>query len=172
MAVLPPPGNKHDFYAAPNGSFDLATMPGGVVDFSPNHTPIRLQRGDGGFGAHHIAAKHGVWLDRHKKTVTEMVWEKLQQPGLIYTTEDASKLKVTMRFPPPALLLLRHISSAQPFFTVVSLYLLEGAVDGEPLGQYPTSGQTQMPAFSLPPPKPVPIITTKKPKKIWLDSGA
>jgi hypothetical protein len=65
MAILPRAGNRYDFYTA-NDSVDFAIFPAGIIDYVAKDTPIRLQRGDGGFGAVHIAKSHGPWLDKHK----------------------------------------------------------------------------------------------------------
>lgn len=162
MAQIPPLGKKFDFYTF-IGESNLATIPAGTHPMQPSDAPVRLQRGDFGWGAIHIARDHGHWLDRNKMQVHEMVWAKLQHPGGIYNTEEVDKLKISLRISPSALLILRFIPRYQ-FFTVVSLYLHPDELDGEHIGQYPGNGlQGPAPNLTLPLP-PAPVVVTYKRK--------
>lgn len=164
MAQIPPLGNKYDYYTH-NGLIDLAIIPGGTHPDQPDDAPVRLQRGDFGWGAIHIAKDHGHWLDKNKMQVHEMVWTKLQHAGGIYNTEDDNKLKISLRISPSALLILRFIPR-YCFYTVVSLYLHPNGLDGEHIGHYPGNGKLgAAPNLILPiPPVPVPVKVIYKKK--------
>jgi len=164
MAQIPPLGNKLDFYSR-NGVTDLAIIPGGTHPDQPADAPVRLQRGDFGWGAIHIATKHGHWLDKNNLQVHEMVWFKLQQAGGIYNTEEEDKLKISLRISPSALLILRFIPR-HGFFTVVSLFLHPNGLDGEHIGHYPGNRmQGAAPNLILPiPVVPVPVKVIYKKK--------
>lgn len=162
MATIPPAGNKFDFYAV-NGVANLAVIPGGTHKAQPADAPIRLQRGDPGWGAIHIAQKHDHWLAKNSMEVHEIVWTKLQQQGGIYSTEEEDKFKISLRLSPSALLILRLIPRSLPFFTVVSIYLHPSELDGEHIGKYFGSGTTgPVPALCLPAPPQPPKITYKR----------
>jgi len=158
MLTVPPPGDPYDFYAAADG-LDIGIFPGGLVPDIPADLPIRLQRGNGQWGALHIATKHGHWLKKQGLDVHEMVWHKLRQRGAIYTTEENGKLKISLRISPAALVVLRLISSgAEVFMTVVSVYFHPKALDGTKLAEYkPAEGlpagdrKLVYPLYSLPP---------------------
>ena len=93
--------NKTEFgFWTVNGSPDFAWMPSGRVPVTrcSRPVPIRLQVGTREWGAQHIALRHGSWLAQHGVSAAEMVHLKLSQPGSIYATEEASKLKVNHPF--------------------------------------------------------------------------
>ena len=160
MAYIPPPGNKFDYYTF-NGTSDLAFIPAGIHPAQQQDAPVRLQRGDAGWGAIHIAKDHGHWLDINKMQVHEMVWKKLQHAGGIYSTEDVGKLKITLRISPSALLILRFIPKSN-FYTVVSLYPYPNRLDGDHIGHYSGNGkQGPMPNLSLPI-SSAPVVTYKR----------
>lgn len=163
MATLPPHGDKYDFYSA-NGVIDFAYFPNAIlsdIGVDGIDIPIRLQRGDAGFGAVHIVREHGRWLDLHKLDAVSMVWLKLQGNGKIYTTEEDDKLKINLYLHPKALLVLRFIPKKEPFFTVVTTYLSDGSLDGDELGHYPGHGNNVTPIFTLPEPKKKPTVIVK-----------
>lgn len=164
MATLPPHGDKYDFYSA-SGVIDFAYFPNAILNdigVDGIDIPIRLQRGDAGFGAFHIVKEHGRWLDLHKLDVASMVWLKLQGNGKVYTTEEDDKLKINLYLNPKALLVLRFIPKKEPFFTVVTTYLSDGVLDGDELGHYPGNGECTIPNIILPPPKKKPTVIIKK----------
>lgn len=163
MPIVPDDGNKYDFFAC-DGNDEFGVFPAGLVEGFDDPTPIKLQRGDRSWGARHIAIKHGVWLDKSKLEVHEMVWRKLREGGAIYSAESDDKLKLSLRISPTALLILRYIS-AQQFFTVVSVYAHPYELDGTKLNRWPGQAFTgAMPAFCLPAPAPVaqPTVVVKK----------
>jgi hypothetical protein len=170
MAILPRAGNRYDFYTA-NDSVDFAIFPAGIIDYVAKDTPIRLQRGDGGFGAVHIAKSHGPWLDKHKVDVATMVWSKLQGSGKVYTTEESEKHKIDLRFNPQALAVLKYkcIRGQSPFFTVVTMYLPEGTLDGEVIGHYRGKGGGMPPVFALQE-QIKPVVSYKTKRKLELPS--
>lgn len=152
---------KYDFYSV-NDTIDFAYMP--IIEGITDKTiPIRLQRGDSSFGSTHIDYKHKAWLQKNKTTAPEMVWIKLQQSGFIYTTEEDDKLKVVMRMPPAALVVLRFIEAREPFFSIVSVYFREGQLDGTKLGIYPSTKNDATPEFTIPDlPKTATVFIKKK----------
>lgn len=159
MPSVPEAGNSYDFYEF-GGCDEFAIFPGGLIEGFDDPTPIKLQRGDMSWGARHIATKHSAWLTKNKLEVHELVWRKLREPGNIYSTEDASKLKLSLRISPTSLLVLRYFE-AKRFFTVVSAYVHPSQLDGLHLGRWPgRSEAAPMPAFCLP---AVPIRATGVP---------
>ncbi|HTQ35438.1 MAG TPA: hypothetical protein VMH77_00225 [Steroidobacteraceae bacterium] len=125
---------RYNFWLA-NGSPDFGLISGGVTGITDQTFPIRLQRGDLTFGATHIEQKHANWVRLQGLAAPELVWRKCCQPGLIYTSEEPEKGKIWMPISPAALMLLRFRPREQ-FWTVVTLYFHEGALDGELVGKY------------------------------------
>jgi hypothetical protein len=134
MSIIPIHGNPHDFYFQKEDN-NLAFVPAGLLDQQENAAPIRLQRGHSGWGAIHIARKHGHWLDQHQLQVHEMVWLKLQQAGSIYSTESDDKLKVSLQIKPPALLILRFVTKGA-FYTIVTLYPSHVRSNGQRMAKF------------------------------------
>jgi hypothetical protein len=134
MSIIPIHGNPHDFYWQHEDS-NLAFVPAGLLGQQVHDAPIRLQRGHSGWGAIHIARKHGHWLDQHQLQVHEMVWLKLHQAGSIYTTESDDKLKIGLQINPPALLILRFVTKGA-FYTIVTLYPSLVRLDGQRMAKF------------------------------------
>ena len=173
MALIPLSGPIHDFYQS-NGNLDFSYFPSDLVPSLPpgHNVPIRLHRGNGLFGAIHIARRHGHWLDLNKLDVASMVWLKLQQSGLAYTTEEDGKLKINLTLRPNALLVMQlnsteGFSPATSYFSVTSLYPNASGLDGQRLGHYSGSGvAAPIPVFTLPAPPSPPTIIVKKRRRI------
>lgn len=134
-----------------NGTIDFAFMPADLIPVGvEGPIPIRLQSGTGEWGERHIRQEHGGWLLQQHTSAAEIVHRKLTQPGGVYVTEHASKFKVNISLAPAALLVLRFISSKNPFFTVVTVYFKDsGRIDGDYLGVYPGS-TSSLPSSSPP----------------------
>lgn len=154
--------DARDFWTL-NGSRTFGIFPGGILDKAPNDTPIYLQRGNRATGATHIQHTHGAWLKKLAMSVPEVVWRKCQQPGQIFNTEEANKLKVLIYLAPSALLVARYVNADKPFFTVVTVYFHEGALDGIRLGRFPGRKQPEeRPIFALEEAKKIEVIYKKR----------
>lgn len=127
-------------------------FPGGIIDGLNDPVPIWLYVGTLAYGEVHIKARHAHWVNKTKKTVPQLVYEKLSQAGPIYTTEGDKKFKVSLRLTPSALLVLEYMDRATPHFSVTSLYMHPATLDGMKLGRYP--GRPK-PAAVAPPAAPV-----------------
>ncbi|MEY4756863.1 MAG: hypothetical protein RJA34_1761 [Pseudomonadota bacterium] len=127
----------HDLWLA-DGSPDFATFPAGIHSRVPHPIPIWLKVGTPAYGSVHIMKRHGLWVHKQKKTVAQLVWDKLGQQGRIWTTEKEGKLKINLHWNPSALLILELQDKAEvAHFSVTSLYLKQGVLDGIELGVYP-----------------------------------
>lgn len=147
---------KDDFWTL-NGTRVFGSLPGKLLN-RDNPVPIFLQHGDMKWGAVHIAKRHGSFVIRNSvgaprgHAVPWVVWRKLQQPGSIWTAEEAGKLKVSLPLDPSTLLVLQLNEDAEPFFGVTTLYSHGGRIDGSSVGRYvgrkwPTG--MQPPTFEL-----------------------
>lgn len=130
-------GNQYDFWLLSQQK-DWAVIPSGVVKGFDEDLPIRLQTGNVTWGKVHIERRHGHWLQRLDRSLFQLLYEKLGQPGQFYSTEEDNKIKIAMRLAPDALLVLRYIHNQRygPFFTVTTLYQLSHAIDGQNIGRY------------------------------------
>jgi hypothetical protein len=125
---------EHDFWLV-DGNPDLGHMPTNIEGIES--LPIRLKIGNVRYGQLHIDVRHGVWLSQKKETACSMVHKKLQQTGKIYITESDGKLKIHLSLSPNALLLLHlHEWKDEKYYSVISIYPNEGALDGDFLGRY------------------------------------
>lgn len=146
---------------------DFGVIPTGVKGITEQSAPIRLQRGDMTFGAHHIESKHGHWVRKHAANAQELVWKKCRQSGLIYSTEAIEKGKIWMPIQPSALMVLAYVE-AENFWTVISLYFHEGPLDGEEIGRYKDmmDNPPAMPVFSIRGLPPQPLIRFKPRRRL------
>lgn len=153
---------KYDCWLA-NGSPDFGVIKGGIPGIAEADAPIRLQRGDNWFGATHIALRHRHWVEKQKATVPALVWQKCRQPGHLYSAEEPSKGKIWLPVIPSALMLLRYIP-ARNFWSVITLYFHEGALDGEYLGRYSDGLEAPDtdPKFTIAEPRQQPKITYRR----------
>jgi hypothetical protein len=119
-----------------DGTPNLAFFPAGLK-VGCDGLPIRLHVGNVGFGHHHISLKHSHWYKRVGKEIPDLIYEKLQQAGYIYSTEIEGKLKISLRIAPETLILLelRH-SEQESYFSIVTAYSHPSRIDGEGLGRY------------------------------------
>jgi hypothetical protein len=133
-------GHGRHSYLLVNNSRDWAIIPAGTLKGFAQTLPIRLQVGTKAWGKLHIEFAHGNWLKKIGKTVEEALYTKLSQSGTVFTTESEDKIKIIMRLPPDAILVLRYTKHSEgDFFTVVTLYLKNNKVDGEAIGRYLSS---------------------------------
>ncbi|MEQ1556627.1 MAG: hypothetical protein ABL915_07495 [Gallionella sp.] len=131
-------GNKHNDLWLVNGSPEFAIFPAGLVDGVESETPIYLKVGNLSYGETHIRSKHFHWVKKQNfQSVAELVYFKLEQPGLVYCTETDSKLKIMMRLNPSAMLVLQLYHHPHLHFSVTTIYQHQSALDGEKLGRYP-----------------------------------
>ena len=135
-------GKAHDFILV-DDKIDWAVIPGGTLDGFNVDLPIRLQVGNPAFGKQHIINRHSPWLDKHQKSVEEMLFEKLGSPGQVWTTEEDDKIKIMMSLAPDAVLVLKLINTKKDsFFSVTTIYHKRGSVDGSRIGRYISSFRT------------------------------
>lgn len=125
---------EYDFWLI-DGSSDFAVIPANIIPEITESTPIRLQNGHAGFGALHIKKRHGHWVLKNEPSgcVATITHRKLSQVGTLYSTEEKGKLSIAMRMAPQAFMVLRH---EKTFFTVVTLYFKQSAIDGSKIGRY------------------------------------
>lgn len=125
--------HKKDYYLL-NGSPDFAVIPGDVIKGISSPMPVRLPYGDGLFGAQHIMGKHGKWVRDNEPTacVATLVWRKLSQRGSIFI-EDQSKLNLSLKISPSALLILKQLDG---FYSVTTLYHHQRPTKGQLQGTY------------------------------------
>jgi hypothetical protein len=113
--------------------------------------PIRLRVGNKVYGQKHIEIKHKALLLTNNISAAELVYLKLRQSGVIYSTEDVRKTKISLRVNPSALMILElRKEGAEIFWSVVSIYTHPKRLDGTELGRYkfrpnanPEPNQTQ-----------------------------
>ncbi len=86
-----------------DGSTAFGFIPAKIVSGVEAQLPILLHVGNVAYGEVHIAKRHGHWVARQKKTVPELVYEKLGQQGRIYCTEVQNKFKISLRLAPESL---------------------------------------------------------------------
>ena len=138
MPLFTQPGSTPNDLWLADGSPDFAVFPGGLIDQVPQDVPIWLKVGTPAYGVAHIAQRHAAWIRKQGKPVYELVWDKLGQPGKVLTTEAARKVKINLHLNPSALLILQlEDRSKTVHFSVTSLYLKQGKLDGDELGKYP-----------------------------------
>lgn len=153
-----------------NGQPAFGYVPGGLIEACATTAPIYLFHGDAAQGAHHIATKHGHWVQKNGGSVPELVWKKCHQSGKAFFNDDeARKLNLSLQLSPSALLVLRY-EPAKHFFNVVTLYYREQAVDGDFIGRFvPERWEGGQPQFSLQFFAP-PVVIVKKKRALVLPS--
>ena len=135
-------GKAHDFILV-DDKIDWALIPAGTFEGFDVDLPIRLQVGNPAFGKQHIIKRHSRWLDKHQKSVEEMLFEKLGSSGQVWTTEEDDKIKIMMSVAPDAVLVLKLIhTKTDSFFSVTTIYHKRGSVDGSRIGRYVSSFRT------------------------------
>lgn len=158
--------NAHDHWTI-DGDIAFGMTPGGSTPITARDAPICLHRGDKEWGETHINARHGHWLARLGMSAPALVWQKCQQSGTIYGAETPSKLTISMQIAPSALMVLRFVRQ-KGFFTVVTLYNRNRAVDGARLGCYVgVKAANANPVFALGT-KGTPSIVVKRSKRSLL----
>lgn len=125
--------HKKDYYLI-NGSPDFAVIPAGVIRGVDQEMPIRLPYGDTTFGAQHIISRHGKWVKDNEPNgcVATLVWQKLLQRGSMFV-ELESKLNLSLKLNPSALLILKHLDG---FYSVTTLYHHQRPAKGQLIGTY------------------------------------
>ncbi len=119
-----------------DGSPNFGIFPAGLLAQIDAPTSIWLKVGNVAFGETHINERHGHWVARQLKTVPQLVFEKLGQPGHIYCTESEKKVKVSLRIAPSSLLVLELVRASEVHFSVTSLYAHPAQLDGQVMGRY------------------------------------
>jgi len=125
---------EHDFWLI-DGNTDFAVIPANIIPGIDEATPIRLQNGHAAYGANHIIKRHGHWVTKNEPSgcIATITHRKLSQVGTLYSTEEKGKTSIAMKMTPQAFMVLRH---EKTFFTVVTLYFKQGAIDGSKIGRY------------------------------------
>lgn len=137
MPIFTKQGDQHWHLWLADESPDFSIFPGGFIADLDDPVPIRLKVGNIAYGETHIGARHGHWVKRTGLTVPELVYEKLGHSGPVYNTESGSKLKISLRLSPSALLVLELIERGTMHFSVTSLYAHPAQLDGVVIGRYP-----------------------------------
>lgn len=126
----------HDCWLV-DGAQEFGWMPAGVIHGIPNRSPIWLKVGTEAYGERHIAKRHGHWVQQQKLSVAELVFHKLGQSGLIYTTEREGKIKINLRLSPSALMVLDWVDHpVTAHFSVTTIFAHTRHLDGTILGRY------------------------------------
>jgi len=133
--------NKND-YITIDGHTDWATIPADTLPKQKQDIPIRLRVGDQNFGKNHIELRHGKWLKQKRKTVCQMLWEKLSKSsGKFYegNKKEKKRVKLYVRISPEAVLLLEKQYDKNDrvhFLSVVTIYIHTPKHDEEEIGVY------------------------------------
>lgn len=132
-----------------NGSIDLAIVPKNTIEGMRYDTPIRLQngyaKGRKGFGYLHILKNHGHEFNRLKPPldVFGFLVKKLGQGGSFhYQTDKRKGLYLAML--PSGLIVLEHVANGKDsFFTIITAYTTNRAIDGKSIGRYISTFQVK-----------------------------
>ncbi|HPE60586.1 MAG TPA: hypothetical protein PLB10_09630 [Thiolinea sp.] len=140
-------GNNHhfDFWMVNKQRYWAVIPPETIHGFS-SELPICLQSGTASWGKKHIEHRHKHWLEKQQKTVCELLYEKLGQPGSFFSSEEANKVKLVMRLAPDSLLILRHVENRTygDFLTVTTMYQVPRHIDGTGIGRYVSEYRTMI----------------------------
>lgn len=152
---------------------NFGTIPRGILPGVDTDAPIRLQRGNTDFGATHIQSKHWHWLEKNRHSAPSLVWTKLGQSGLFYSTEESEKLKLNLVQTPSALVVLRYRPGNDPFFSVVTVYPRNEKLDGTQIGRYQArpNSSALAPQFSIKE-YTVPSVVYKKKRSFQNPTGS
>lgn len=138
MTIYTPTGTRAQDLWHVDGTPDFGVFPGGIIPDVAGSVPIWLKVGTSAYGEKHIRMRHGHWVRKHANCVAELVYLKLGHSGQVYCTEDAGKIKISMRLNPSALLVLDLVTKVdQPHMSVTTLYFHQGPLDGDLIGRYP-----------------------------------
>ncbi len=140
MPVFTEQGNDKNDFIAIDGHIDWAIIPKNTIHKQKRDLPIRLRVGDQDFGKEHIELRHGKWLQKKRKTVCEMLWEKLSRcGGQFYNGNKKGKIKLYVRISPEAVLLLEEQydkPGKTHFLSVVTIYTHTPKHDEKVIGIY------------------------------------
>jgi hypothetical protein len=142
MPIFTTTGELETDYWQADGNIDFAYLPANLIPSFPDGGPIRLHVGNSAHGQKHIDFKHQPWLTKLGLQACEVVWDKLQKPAQIYSSDKQSAFKLSFRFSPEALMVIEWRWSAN-YFSVVTLYSHPSRIDGQLLGRYKPTYQTQ-----------------------------
>lgn len=131
---------EHDFWLV-NGIRDFAVLPDGVVQ-KFGALPIRLHVGTPSYGGVHIQKHMNKWpkyIERQGILMADILYQKLGQTGIIYSTESPNKCKIHLSLLPNALVILQYrFAGDDQYWSVTSFYPPHNAnLDGVKLGRYP-----------------------------------
>lgn len=120
-----------------DGDRAFGYLPGGLLPGVNQACPIWLKVGTEAYGERHITKRHGHWVERQGMGVPELVFAKLGQSGVIYTTEREGKLKINLRLAPASLMVLDWMGQhAHPHYSVTTLFAHPRNLDGSIIGRY------------------------------------
>lgn len=138
MPIFTAAGGHHQDNWLVDGSPEFSIFPGNTIAEFSKDIPIHLKVGNKVFGASHIEDKHWHWLRKQGfESGPHLVHHKLSQPGSVYCTEVDTKFKIMMQLKPSALLVMEYKERSTPHFSVTTLYLPRGTLDGTVVGRYP-----------------------------------
>lgn len=121
--VFAPQGDDKDDYIMVDGQIDWATIPAHTLSRQKVDMPIRLRVGDQRFGCKHIYEGHKDWLDKIKRSVCELLWEKLSLGGGKFYKGKKGRFNLFVRLSPDCLIVLEsQIDNAVKFFSIVTIY--------------------------------------------------
>jgi hypothetical protein len=130
-------GNKPQDFWLVDDSKDFGVLSGGTLEEYPQDLPIRLHVGNAAYGMTHIQGRHAAWYQHIKINPVNLLWDKLQTQGDIYTTEKYGKFKWSFRFHPGSLLVVEYrTKDNEDYLSVVTLYQHPASLDGMRVGRY------------------------------------
>lgn len=130
-------GTHHQDNWLVDGSPEFSIFPGNTIAEFSSDLPIHLKVGNKAFGSFHIEDKHWHWLRKQGfDSAPHLVHHKLSQSGSVYCTEVDTKFKIMMQLKPSALLVMEYKEYSIPHFSVTTLYLPRGPLDGTVVGRY------------------------------------
>lgn len=100
--------------------------------------PIRLQMGNSKFGATHIQAEHGQWLEQISMIAPQFLHYKLGQVGTIHSTNSPKKVIISMPTYPRGFMVLQLNPHNQlgEFFGLTTIYPRHKVSSGSVIGRY------------------------------------
>lgn len=140
MAEFTKTGTEQSDYWQRDGNSTFSTLPANTIAIIKVDLPIRLHIGNHTYGQIHIE-KHWNYASAGKRTIPELIYYKLGQPGTIYCSENQNKFKIVMAVSPGGMLVLEHRykllnQSKEHYLSVTTFYANRAPVDGSKVGRY------------------------------------
>ncbi|AUW07505.1 hypothetical protein [Vibrio campbellii] len=133
-------GTDPDDYILVDGQKDWAIIPSNTLKGQRTDTPIRLRVGNDNYGEKHINLRHKGWLMKKRRTVPELVWEKLSlNGGVFFKDPKKNRTNLYVKIDPTAYLVMeRHQCKIDKswFFSVVTMFPKAAPKDLVELGKY------------------------------------